>query len=578
MLGAWALAALVLVVGGWDAIVARRFADADDAMRLLQVRDWLAGQGWFDVAQHRLNGGDFPMHWSRLVDLPLAATMLLLRPLLGGSLAEHAALVVVPLLTLLATLALVASIARRVGGEALVVPALSMAALAMPLTFQMSPLRIDHHGWQVVFALAAVRALLAAPTTRSGAAAGMALATLLTISLEGLPVTVAITGVAAFAWVAHPGRGAQLRALVAMLAAGALLLHAATRGPGFWQPACDAMAPGWLAALGLAALGVVTGRAVEHRGVIARIVALATTAVAVGATLLWSSPTCLAGPFGTLPPLVYRIWYLSVLEGRPVWAQESVWAFTTLALPLAGLAGAAIGWRGAAGEARTRWTILLALIAAGTVTAALVVRAGATANALAAPGAAVWLAALLARARGIMRPLPRVAATVAVLALAAPGTLAGLAVLAVRPATPVKAPPEAFASCATALDMRPLAALPPATVFAPIDMTPELLVDTPHRAIAGGYHRGASAIAKVITGFAAAPGAARRTIVASGADYLAACPGMPELALYRRIAPAGLWARLARGERFAWLHPVALPGPARAWRVIRPLPEGRSAP
>ena len=70
-------------------------------MRLLEVRDWLAGQSWFDVSQHRLNSPDgVPMHWSRLVDLPIAGTILLLATVLGTAAAEHAALVIVPLLTL----------------------------------------------------------------------------------------------------------------------------------------------------------------------------------------------------------------------------------------------------------------------------------------------------------------------------------------------------------------------------------------------------------------------------------------------------------------------------------------------
>ena len=37
------------------AVVERlRLPDSDDAMRLVQVRDLLAGQGWFDMVQHRL--------------------------------------------------------------------------------------------------------------------------------------------------------------------------------------------------------------------------------------------------------------------------------------------------------------------------------------------------------------------------------------------------------------------------------------------------------------------------------------------------------------------------------------------
>ena len=53
--------------------------DTDDAMRLVIVRDFLGGQGWFDHAQYRLNvpfGAE--MTWSRLVDVPIAGLILLL--------------------------------------------------------------------------------------------------------------------------------------------------------------------------------------------------------------------------------------------------------------------------------------------------------------------------------------------------------------------------------------------------------------------------------------------------------------------------------------------------------------------
>jgi hypothetical protein len=578
VIGGWALASLVLLIAGWSAIVARVLPDADDSMRLLEVRDWLTGQSWFDVAQHRLNGGDFLMHWSRLVDLPLAGVIVMLRPLLGTPVAEHVAVVVVPLLTLLAALALIASIARRLGGEALVLPALLMAALSVPLTFQMSPLRIDHHGWQIVLALAATRGLLATPGVRSGLLTGAALATLLTISLEGLPIAAAITGVAALAWIVVPARGTMLRSTMLALAGGAILLHAATRRPGFWMPACDAVAPAWLAVLGVATIGVVGAAAVKRFGMIARLLALGMTAAAAAAALVLLAPVCLAGPFGTLPPLVYRLWYLPVLEGRPVWEQPPVWASATMALPIAGLIGAARAWRAAAGEARSRWTMFALLLVAATVTAAAVSRAGATANALAAPAAAVWLAQVLARARAISRPVPRVAATLATLALAAPGTLAAAALDAMPHRQAAKVQLSHRPPCRDTRDMRVLGALPPGIVFAPIDLTPALLLDTPHRAVAGGYHRGAAAIARVLTGFTADPATARAAILATHADYLAVCPGMQEMTADRDRAPDGLWARLERGERFDWLRPVPVRGPALVWRVIHPLREGGSAP
>ena len=57
--------------------------DSDNYMRLAEVRDWLGGQSWWDIRQHRVDPGSGGLytHWSRLADLPLAVTLLILRPL-----------------------------------------------------------------------------------------------------------------------------------------------------------------------------------------------------------------------------------------------------------------------------------------------------------------------------------------------------------------------------------------------------------------------------------------------------------------------------------------------------------------
>ena len=58
--------------------VSRRFrlpiGDNDSLLRLVEIRDLLGGQGWFDLHQYRMGPpGGFVMHWSRLVDAPIAA-------------------------------------------------------------------------------------------------------------------------------------------------------------------------------------------------------------------------------------------------------------------------------------------------------------------------------------------------------------------------------------------------------------------------------------------------------------------------------------------------------------------------
>src|SRR3546814_19415048 len=68
-------------------------------MRLVEVRDLLAGQGWFDLTQYRLGlEGGTPMHWSRLVDLPIAILVKLGGFFLAQEQAEAVALTLRPLL------------------------------------------------------------------------------------------------------------------------------------------------------------------------------------------------------------------------------------------------------------------------------------------------------------------------------------------------------------------------------------------------------------------------------------------------------------------------------------------------
>ena len=116
----WLLVSLLMLATNAAAIAALRFPDSDDTLRLVQVRDLLAGQGWFDLHQYRIDpgSGGVLMHWSRLVDAPIAAAILVLRPLLGQALAEHITLVLLPLVTLGYALLLAGRLAWRLfGGE-----------------------------------------------------------------------------------------------------------------------------------------------------------------------------------------------------------------------------------------------------------------------------------------------------------------------------------------------------------------------------------------------------------------------------------------------------------------------------
>src|SRR5437762_11846060 len=141
---------LAFVVGHiyskWTDIRFFNLGDTDDNMRMMQVRALLHGQGWFDLRQYRLNppfGAN--IHWSRLVDLPIAGLILLLRPVFGGAAAERWAVAVAPLLPYLLLLLSLGMTARRLLGPAAYPWAILGIWLAASTNGMFAPERIDHH-------------------------------------------------------------------------------------------------------------------------------------------------------------------------------------------------------------------------------------------------------------------------------------------------------------------------------------------------------------------------------------------------------------------------------------------------
>jgi hypothetical protein len=68
----WLLIVCQLLAHEW-ANTARTLLDTDDAMRLTQMHDWLAGRGWYDLLQSRVEPPrGLESHWSRPIDAGLA--------------------------------------------------------------------------------------------------------------------------------------------------------------------------------------------------------------------------------------------------------------------------------------------------------------------------------------------------------------------------------------------------------------------------------------------------------------------------------------------------------------------------
>jgi hypothetical protein len=582
----WAVCAALMLASASGLIGSFTFRDSDDALRLQQVRDWMAGQGWFDVSQHRIfppQGA--PMHWSRLVDLPIAGAIWLARLFTDQAGAERFACIVVPLATLLALfLTIHAMVVEVTGRHAMAVAGAFMLLMSIGVAIQYLPMRIDHHGWQIL--LGALAALLALRAVERGpwqaALAGMAMALSLSTAIESLPFAVAIAG--GFAWRFLRGRPlALLAAYLVSLTGSCALLLLATRGwAGALAPWCDALSPAYLNPMAAATASLLIADRLIGRGSNAvatglralgrPLLILVLAAVAGGLAIAIVAPSCLAGPFATLDPLVYRYWYQNVGEGMPVWRQTIDIAILVPLPGMLGLVGTLLALRHAPPARREAWLMLLVMQVVTFAVSLTVMRAMGLAHALAVPGTAwLFLTALEGALRHKRRPT-RILLGFSCVAL----TPIGAEAVAYTLVVPTNAANEAELSrkwaikfsCNTATALRGLDALGPTTIFAPLDIGPDIVIYTRNRVIATGHHRNRAGMRAVIAAFIADPGDARPIIARSGADYVAFCDGQREVSNYSKANPRGLIAQLRAGQVPGWLEPVAM-GRGEAIKVYR---------
>ncbi len=583
--------ALFLVVGVWSLIDFRQeiagliMGDTDDALRLVQVRDLLAGQGWWDITQHRINpldGGGL-MHWSRIVDAPLAAIIAVLTPLTGVPLAERITAALWPLALMALLFVTTARIMQQFGGRVFAGVGLAMLASSTAILFQFNPLRIDHHGWQILLAAVMLMAALRPPNVGSAMLCGAAGAALIAISLEGLPLTIIFAGLFALPWLRGFGRG-QLSSYLLALTGGAALLQVVTRGPAaLFSQWCDALSAPYLAALAVSSILVLLAQTMMQGrgGFVLRSLVLAAIGGVAASALLTVGPACVEGPFATLDPLVMRYWYLGITEGAPFWRADPLSASYLLAPVVFGLLGSFAAWRSAPNsDARLRWEAIgLATLGAGIV-GALVLRSGSTAQLFALPGCA-WLALLIwRRARELTSILPRVLGSAAAAIPAPP--IAGNAMIALLLLTgvvPTGALDEAMDEAETAqtawedpVTLGQIASMPPALILAPLDLGPHLLQHSHHSVLATGHHRNNAAMAATIAAFTLPATESEAAVRATRARFIVIRPADNDVAGYARAGRTSLARALIDDTAPVWLRPVPLDpdSPLRAWQIMPP--------
>lgn len=526
--------ALALVLGvawtvrDWANLSVLRLPDTDDVVRLQQIRDWLGGQSWFDVAQHRMGlPPPLSMHWSRLPDILPAALSLLL--------GERAAVIATPLLWFAAALAGVAAIARALGVSS--VTAMVVAALAYPATTLFLPGRIDHHGMQLVLLLVVARSLLGTATIRQAFAGGLAMAASLVVGMETAPLLAAAGGISVLLWViGTPGSRRRIFGHGAGLFAGLLVAALCLRTGGWEVPACDGFTEIlWRAALVLALVPLALTAAdrllptVTQRAVVAGIA----SAIALG-TALTLAPQCLS-PYGAVDPLLARVWLARVGEAQPLFGAPLAQAIGYAGLMLVGIAATIPQARHT-----TDWRVLLAMQLVALAVTLVQLRGAYPGALLAAP----VLAAMIAHAR-----------TRGTLALAGAWIVsAGLLYpLVGNTLAPPPRPTSRVVDCTTPAALARVAALPPGRLIATVDLSAYALASSNQTPLAGPYHRNTAGNRAMYGFYLSSPDRAQAIARTAHITHVAWCDGD----LSETTLPAdSLAAHLRAGHPPTWLSPM----------------------
>jgi hypothetical protein len=550
--------------------------DTDDATRLVQVRLFLDGAGWFNTQLPQIGAPDsLYSHWSRLVDLPLAILIGGLSIPFGAEWAELMTRAIWPLLLLLAMVLLVVREAERAAGYlgGLIAGILILASAFVQ--FQFMPGRIDHHNVQILCIAGGLILLPRAIFSSALApAVGMMLGAGLVVGFEALVLCGFVLGLAAVlcCFVAEMRNGTTR--VVTWCAATVAVGFVATTAPERWSVVvCDVVSINLVALVGLPGVTLwALHRFVPRANGFVWLSGLALgggTAVLVFGLL---EPACLAGPMGQVDPRVGPIWLDRILEvqGFFTYALKDPkvgFAYLVTALLALGVLGSKL---------RAKFTaqiaFQLAIVAAAVGYGLIYVRLMPYAMWIAVPVIAVWIAQLPAIGP-ISQYTVRLGAIVmfnsSMLLLA--GQVAANALLGDDVAE--DSPRGAIAGCERRAGMRQIGKLKPGLVVADIDLGPHIVAHSRHRVLAAPYHRIDRSILALYDILKASPEAAQAKLKTVGANYVVLCAKPPKDST---AEPDETFAgQLRRGTRLDYLAPIDLGGNAgllKAWRV---LPNGR---
>jgi len=570
----WCLAVVVFVAlrhllqnaGG----LAASLGDTDDATRLVQVRELLAGAPWFDMTLKQFGAPEVLFsHWSRLIDVPLAGLILLFRPFLGNEGAELATRIVWPLVVLYFTAYLVVREAHRRAGVWAGASAAALIVVTPTALYQFVPGRIDHHNVQILCVAGGLLLFFRAVSMpRVAPLTGLLLGLGQVVGYEALVLVAAAVAIAGLFAVFVPDLRAGTTRTIIWFAGTLAVCFVITTAPSRWfVPVCDALSLNLvvLAGAGAAAMGLLQ-RFASRAGWQVWLGGLAAGGIAGVAMFAAIDPVCLGGPMAQIDAGVKPIWLDHILEVQSLFGfieQQPMIGFAYFTGAGIALAILAVSyWRSGSVLTLFALVILLTAIAYGCIFIRLIPYA----VWLMIPVMAIWIAGLPAIGETSARTV-RLGALVLTNQIVLLMVGNAFTTLLAGPDY-AKATEPMIAGCEKRDGMRLVGQLPPGLVVADIDLGPHIAAHSVHRVMAAPYHRLDKSIIALDALFKSTPEKAERQLRALGADYVVLCAKGGDA--LRKRDTGSFEDTLRLGEPVPYLEPVPLPGitgPLRAWRL-----------
>ncbi|MBL4871986.1 MAG: hypothetical protein JKY41_00990 [Rhodobacteraceae bacterium] len=527
----------------------------DDAMRLIQVRDLLAGQSWFDVTQYRLGfEAGTPMHWSRVIDLPIAAILWVTSLFLSQDWAEAVTMTLWPLALIAPTLWAMQRAAVRFGGVQAGPFGYLFAIIAIFTTRKFEVGALDHHNVQMMLMAFILMAMMHGKNrTQDGLIIGVSSALSIAIGLEMLPFIATISLMMGVNWV---WLGAEFKGKAMHFAgsfAGAMIAVFVLTRPDFSATVfrCDAFGRelliiGVAGALGLLALAAT----LSTKPMTIRVGAVLILGVVVILIAVNFAPQCLGNPYDPLYPDVAREWLGRIGESKSLIGIISAGQLKNpgfVVIPIIAIIYTI--YIALYPNFRLRAIALFLILAGAYVMMFYQIRGLFFLLQL----CAIPLAAMMGQVYGRYKDSKSSIAGILFIALlfaSIPNTWIAGAARFPKDETPTKfgEPSGVFKDCYKPQVYDALAALPAGLVAASTDLGVRIMFSTPQRALAANFHRNQDGIQAEIDLMRADLADAPALLAEWGVDYVVLCANDFATKALAETYPDGLWNNLYNGD------------------------------